>query len=571
MKDTAYYQQGFAMPVILITAMALVTLMLALSQAIMSMRNTVNYSYYTQLAEESAEAGTVYAEACIEKNGREPGWTAANPLTQSSDCSGNQHTYDASTISGNNASIPIRFTIGAIDKTPGNVNIPALGTSTMPGTSTPITGSVTRSITWATDLIAARSVSGAYRTCGIMTGAVYCWGRNAVGQLGNGAHSSITTQPGGEDANVDKLTPVKVVREPGVMAGKTVVDMFAAAYHNCALTSDGKVYCWGYNANGQLGTGDTVNRDKPVEVKGALEGKVVTAIGGAYYTSCAIAGGKIYCWGHSTYGTAGTGTSTASITTPTLVKTGVTNGLTATYTATKLSTSGSMSYNMCAIVSGKAYCWGRNRFGEVGDNSKTTRYEPRAVTTTGVLSGKTVTDITSDGNDGDATAHVCAVADGKAYCWGENSDGALGNNSTTDSSVPVAVNTSGTLSGKTITRIVAGQYHTCALTSEKKISCWGNAQNGRLGNNSSLGTSKIPVYIYQNGQITHVENGVTIVEEIVDLGGGTNRGCAVVVSGKTFCWGLNSSAGQIGDGTRTDRSVPTESTFFRPQNNNFIY
>lgn len=570
MNNKTYREQGFALPVILITAMSLVILMLALSQAIMSMRNTVNYSYYSQLAEESAEAGTVYAEACIEKNGREPGWTTTNPLTQSSDCYGSQHTYDASTVNGDNASIPIRFTIGAIEKTPSSVNIPALGLSTMPGASTPITGSVSRSITWATDLIAARSVSGAYRTCGIMTGAVYCWGRNAVGQLGNGTHSSITTQPDGEDANVDKSTPVKVVREPGVMSGKTVVDMFAAAYHNCALTSDGKVYCWGYNANGQLGTGDTANRDKPVEVKGALEGKVVTAIGGAYYTSCAIAEGKIYCWGHSTYGTAGTGASVTSITTPTLVKTGVTNGLSAGYTASKLSTSGSMSYNMCAIVSGKAYCWGRNRFGEVGDNSTTTRYEPRAVTATGVLSGKTITDITSDGYDNANTAHACVVADGKAYCWGDNGSGVLGNNSTTDSSVPVAVNTTGVLSGKTITRIVAGQYHTCALTSEKKVACWGNGQYGRLGNNSTT-TSRVPVHIYQNGQITHVENGVTIVEEITDLGGGTNRGCAVVVSGKTYCWGVNSTAGQIGDGTRTDRTVPTESTFFRPQNNNFIY
>ncbi len=563
MKQHISNEQGFAMPVILITAMSIVILMLALSQAIMSMRNAINFSYYSQLAEESAEAGTIYTKACLDINNRSQTWTAANPLTQSSDCNGSPNTFAASTINGVNASIPIRFTVGNIGLTPSSVDISATGSATMPGASSAITGTVNRSITWQTNLVAAKSASGAYRTCGVLSGAVYCWGRNAAGQLGNGAHSAGATQPDTADPAVDSSIPVKVVREPGVLAGKNVVDMFAAAYHNCALTSEGKVYCWGYNANGQLGTGDTANRDKPVEVKGALEGKVVTSVGGSYYTSCAVAEGKIYCWGNSTYGTAGTGSSVTSITTPTLVQANVTGGLSSTYTATKLSGSGSMSYTMCAIADGKAYCWGRNRYGEVGDNSTTVRYQPRAVTaTSGLLGGKTVTDITSDGDESSSTVHSCAVADSKAYCWGDNGSGVLGNNSTTDSKVPVAVNVSGVLSGKTITRIVAGQQHVCALTSEAKVACWGNGQYGRLGNNS-VTTSRVPVHIYQNGQISG--------EQIVDIGGGTNRGCVVVTSGKSYCWGVNSTAGQIGDGTKTDRSVPTEAIFLRPENNNFIY
>lgn len=550
------------MPVILITSMMLVIVLLALSQTIMSIRNSVNYSYYSKLAQESAEAGSIYAAACYSSYDKNQNWgnTTSTYLTQSSNCSGNQTAYASSTTGG-----PIQFSIGNLSITPSSISIASNGTMTAPGASTPVTGVLNRSITWAATLSAAKSASGAYRTCGVLSGAVYCWGRNAVGQLGNGVHSSVSTQPDYDDPLVSSNTPVKVVRETGVMAGKTVVDMFAAAYHNCALTSEGKVYCWGYNNYGQIGDGTTINRDKPVEVKGLLEGKVVTSIGGTYYTSCAIAEGQIYCWGNSTYGTAGIGTATATITTPTLVKTGVTNGLNNTYNATKLSTSGSYSYNMCAIVDSKAYCWGRNRYGEVGDNSTTTRNEPRAVTAaTGVLLGKTITDITSDGYDGDSTTHSCAIANAVAYCWGDNTNGVLGNNSTTDSLVPVAVYAtgSGVLTGKTISRIVAGEYHTCALTTEAKIACWGNGQYGRLGNNSTT-TSKVPVLIYQNGQISG--------QTIVDLGGGTNRGCAIVASGKSYCWGVNNSAGQIGDGTRTDRSVPTESTFLRPINNNFLY
>lgn len=551
------------MPIVIITSGALIVLMLALLQSIVSMRTITNYSYYNKLAEEAAEAGTVYAGACLEANGRTPTWgsTSTTSLTEHSDCNGTQNVFAATTTSGVYASLPIKFTVGAIEATPSSVNIASIGSTTMPGMSLPILGYINKSITWPVSLIGQRSVSGAYRTCGIMSGAVYCWGRNAVGQLGNGVHSAITTDPSDEDPAVDTLTPVKVVREVGVLSGKYVEDIFAAAYHNCALTDEGKVYCWGHNNYGQLGTGDKLNRDKPVEVKGLLEGKVVTAIGGTNNTSCAIAEGKIYCWGNGASGTVGNGSTTSSNTTPTAVVTGVTNGLSSSYTATKLSSSGSLSATMCAVADGKAYCWGHNAYGQVGDGSTTNRTAPRKVVDTGVLSGKTVTDISQDGSSGETT-HACAVANGRAYCWGDNGNGVLGNNSTTDSTTPVAVSTSGVLNGKTITRIVAGMYHTCAMTSEDKIVCWGYNGYGQLGNNSTT-TSRVPVYIYQNGQI--------VDEVISDLGGGTNRGCAVVKSGKSYCWGLNSSAGQIGDGTRINRKVPTESIFLRPQNNEFIY
>ena len=81
-------------------------------------------------------------------------------------------------------------------------------------------------------------------------------------------------------------------------------------------------------------------------------------------------------------------------------------------------------------------------------------------------------------------AHTCALADGQAYCWGDNTNGQLGNNSTTQSLVPVAVNTSGVLAGKTVTSISAGNSHTCALA-DGQAYCWGVNTNGRLGNNST--------------------------------------------------------------------------------------
>lgn len=548
------FQFGFAMPIIIMTSTMLILIALALLQAIVSMRTFTNYSYYSKLAEESAEAGSVYASACIDAYSRTQSWSGT--LTQKTDCTGTQQTgYVNSTGTAN-----IQFTVGAITVTPSSVNVPAQGSVTMPGISAPVTGVINRSTVWNTDTTSQRSASGTSRTCGVLSGNVYCWGKNSYGQLGN-------------NTTTDSLIPVKVYKESGVLAGKSVSDMFAAQDHNCAIAS-GEVYCWGRNNYGQLGDGTTTNRLKPVKVGGALAGKTVTEVGGTSFASCAIAEGKIYCWGYNGYGSVGKNTTTTSYTTPTIVATaadGVTGGLASTYTATKL-TSGSRSANMCAIADGKAYCWGPNKAGQIGNNATpgSTIYKaPTAVYASGVLSGKTVTAISQDGYSDVAGSptpppytHVCAVADGAVYCWGENNSGQLGNASTTDSKVPVAVSTSGVLSGKTLTDVVSGISHSCALSSLGKVYCWGGNSSGALGDNTTS-TRTSPVAVYE-------ESGGLLSATVTTIAGGANRGCATISAGKSFCWGLNSD-GQIGDGTTTNRLKPTESLFLRPKNDDYLY
>ena len=151
----------------------------------------------------------------------------------------------------------------------------------------------------------------------------------------------------------------------------------------------------------------------------------------------------------------------------------------------------------CALdSSGAAYCWGLNSSGQLGNNSVTQSLVPVAVTTSGVLSGKTLTQITA-GN-----AHTCALdSSGAAYCWGANGNGQLGNNTTTRSLVPVAVTTSGVLSGETLTQITGGSAHTCALDSTGAAYCWGANGNGQLGNSSTT-QSLVPVAVTTSGVLS---------------------------------------------------------------------
>lgn len=138
---------------------------------------------------------------------------------------------------------------------------------------------------------------------------------------------------------------------------------------------------------------------------------------------------------------------------------------------------------------GEVYCWGGNDYGQLGNNTTTDSLVPVAVdNTSGALAGKNVTAIDAGSH------HTCAVADGQAFCWGENYSGQLGNNTITDSLVPAAVDTtSGVLAGKTITAITTGAAHWCALANAQAF-CWGGTLTGQLGNNATL-KSKVPVAV----------------------------------------------------------------------------
>lgn len=576
-------QRGFALPVIIFMSTAIMIAGLATLQVVVSLRAYGLSQYYIKIAEEAAEAGTIYASACLENNNRTQTWgaddnnpvTTPNPLTQDTYCDGTDYQPGTSVLVANDSRIKTEFIVGNLDYVSSNatqvysVQISAKGFAKIKtGATSSVTktyqATVKKTIVWNTSLNSSRSVSGTYRTCTIMSGSVYCWGRNARGQLGNGQSTGGNPE---NSSSADSYIPVKVRKDTGVLAGKVVDDMFAAQFHNCALAS-GKVYCWGWNNNGQLGQGNTTDSSVPVEVKGALLGKTVTAIGGSGNTSCAIAEGKIYCWGSNSSGTVGVNTTTSYYTTPQLVVAGNTSTtLPSSYTATKLSTSGSRSYLMCAIADGKAYCWGPNEVGQVGDGTTTTpRRLPTKVLDTGVLSGKTITSISQDGYIDSASGaypHVCVVANGSLYCWGENNSGQLGRaaGNTTDSSSPVAVYASGVLSGKTIQDVGAGLRHTCALAGGE-VYCWGLNSSGQVGDNTTT-TRYVPVKVYQE---TNVLQGITVNS----IGAGANRGCAVTANAKAFCWGLNSD-GQIGDGTLINRKKPTESLFLRPKNNQYIY
>lgn len=321
----------------------------------------------------------------------------------------------------------------------------------------------------STDVLANKVLTtvsaGNNHSCAVAGGAAYCWGSNAKGQLGDGS-------------TVNSTVPVAVT---GLPANKTVTDVSAGQTHTCAVAG-GAAYCWGDNLHGYLGNNSLTSSSLPVAVTGVLADKTVTDVSTGVFHTCAAAGGAAYCWGSNTQGQLGND-STVNSSVPVTV---TTTGVLADKTVTTVSSGG---YHTCTDTGGAAYCWGYNSKGQLGDNSITQSNVP--VTVTGALTGKTVTSVEA------GIRHTCAVANGAAYCWGENAYGELGNNSTTQSNFPVAVSTEGVLFGKTVTAVSSGLGLSCAIA-DGAAYCWGSNPNGKLGNNSTT-DSTVPTAVDTTG------------------------------------------------------------------------
>ena len=557
--------------------------------------------YYYKLAQEAGEAGTAYANACLNSNNTEQSWGSVpggtGPLRPYTNCKGAAAFYGNKYVF-ENSKLRTTFEVGNLEaSTKGASSGVALSAATAQISSTgrvelmsggsivkTYTAIVKKAVTWPADLKAARVVSGTYRTCALMSNNVWCWGNsNEMGTLGDGLQKN--------EANV----PVKVWQVGDMKDGK-IIDIFTAQFHSCVLTELSgvrRVYCWGSNDKGQLGNGQSGNGKYsavPVKVGGDIVGKNVTAIGGTGDVSCAIADGKIYCWGSNEEGELGYKAPRHPTLSsyPVPVATGGTTGsdaywrLQPGYKAVKLSTSGSRSQTMCAIMdTGIAYCWGQARFGQTGSTDFDSHYNyGQPVRVTGISN---VTDISQDGYPYGAAhlashysraPHVCAIASGRVYCWGGAEDGQSGDSAYDDPTyktytVPKEVKG---LPGVP-KRIAVGIGHSCALMelsdNEHKVYCWGANEAGQLGESDEKNKSDLP-YSRTPRPVRVGVNGLPPSEDVVTLAAGANRGCAIMTNKRAYCWGLNTD-GQIGDGTRANRFSPTESLFLRPVQNRYIY
>ncbi len=336
--------------------------------------------------------------------------------------------------------------------------------------------------------------TGRYHTCARGgDGSLWCWGLNSSGQLGDGTSTSSTS-------------PVTVLS--GV-AGVTLGEA-----HTCAWLDDGSARCWGLNANGQLGDGTTVSSATPVAVAG-LAG-VTQMVAGVAHTCALLTDGTVQCWGANAAGELGDGTVTSRGTAASV------SGLTGAQSL-------AAGYNhTCAVrTGGDVVCWGYNFHGQLGDGTRTQRETPVTVAITGAEQLEA------------GVGHTCArLTAGTVSCWGDNQSGQLA-----DPMVGVRRATPGPISGLSdAVELGGGAYHICARRMNGTLRCWGSNLYGQLGDGTGTGAGPVDVMFSEPARA-------------VSRGPASNHSCVQLADGSALCWGLN-SAGQLGDGTTTDRPAP---------------
>jgi len=304
-----------------------------------------------------------------------------------------------------------------------------------------------------------------------------------------------------------------------------VASVSAGGSHTCALTTAGAVKCWGENSSGQLGDGTVISRLTPVDVSGLSSGVSAISAGGDH--TCALTStGAVYCWGNNFYGQVGNSSNLNRLV-PVVVSGPLVVAAVSAGGGHDLGGHTGGGHNCLVTTSSNVYCWGDNSSGQLGINSTDNQRKPTKIYSFLVAS------ISSGGK------HTCALtASGAAWCWGYNFYGQVGNNSTSDELTPVSV--SGLSSG--VTSISAGGRHTCALTSAGGVKCWGRNIDGELGDDST-----------QN-RITPV-NVFGLTNGVASISAGGYHTCARITGGTVKCWGYN-LYGQLGNGTTTSSPIP---------------
>jgi alpha-tubulin suppressor-like RCC1 family protein len=336
--------------------------------------------------------------------------------------------------------------------------------------------------------------AGGRHTCALRgDGSLWCWGRNNLGQIGDGG-------------TINRDRPTRVMSRTN-----DIKQVAAGDTHTCALIGDGTLACWGGIRTLGLAPGLLPAQTLPASIDGLPPSSRLVA--GDTHT-CALADGGVYCFGLSDLGQAGERVAGRTVG-PTRI-TGMDG-------ATDLDAG---STHTCAVVPEAARCWGGGSFGQLGvpriDSGASVKPSPAAPWKQ-IAAG---------------LRHTCALtAVGEVFCWGRAGEGQLGDGAPVLWTAPQPL-----VELRDLTALAAGSEHTCALSRTGLVFCWGRGDYGQLASTDVAGSST-PVAVSLPGVAVQISAGGAFT-------------CARLADGDVVCWGRG-NRGQIGDGANADRRRAT--------------
>ncbi|MDP9074786.1 MAG: hypothetical protein M3N98_11545, partial [Actinomycetota bacterium] len=336
-------------------------------------------------------------------------------------------------------------------------------------------------------------------------------------------YTALGTDGAGHSADVTATTSFAITPDgscTGAVCTPTGPDMppwsavSAGAYHSVAIGTDGTLWAWGLNANGQVGDGTTTDRHAPVEIGGDTHWQSVAA--GGSHTVAIKSDGTLWAWGYNFNGQLGDGTA-ADRHAPVQIGTD----------SRWKSVAAGYRHTVAIKTDGTLWAWGLNANGQVGDGSTTDRHAPVQIGT------DTHWQSVSAG-----LGHTVAIkTGGTLWSWGLNANGQLGNGTINESHSPGMIG----LVTDSWQSVAAGSSHTVAIKSGGTLWSWGYNFYGQLGDGTTVDQ--------------HAPEQITSDNRWGSLAAGFGHSVAVKTNGMLYAWGYNFS-GQLGDGTVADRHVP---------------
>ncbi len=322
---------------------------------------------------------------------------------------------------------------------------------------------------------------------------LFCWGLNSSGQIGNGHDYAIRQ-------------PVLVAKESD---WKDIATSAAQCSHTCGIKSDRSLWCWGKNSDGQLGLGNYIFQQHPVPI---AQGRTWQSIALARHTCGILLDGSLWCWGINEHYQLGTGDKTIR-----LLPTRISDADTWNTVATNF------NYSCGVKTDHSLWCWGE-LFSKTDGRAEIALKSPQKL---------------ADGEWKTLSAgqnHLCGIQQkGSLWCWGINSQGQLGDKTTTTHDTP-------TIIGDDVWREISiGFEHTCGIQQNGSLWCWGSNAFGQLG---VIGPSKVthPLQIAKTQTWTHISAGDSYT-------------CGIQTDGSLWCWGWGLN-GELGLGNPSQALTP---------------
>ena len=343
-----------------------------------------------------------------------------------------------------------------------------------------------------------------------------CWGLNTHGEMGDGTSGSTVYSP----TNVS------------IPQSKTVASLSSSSLSEtmCAVMGDGSLYCWGENDYGQMGIGtkctygsyingcngrEGVSNPSPVQLP---SGRTATAVSLGEGHACAIMDdGSVWCWGNNEEGQLGVGNTSNSGSwrySPNQV-------LTPTGVTASAITAG-LKHSCLVATDGRVFCWGFGDAGRLGIGSQNSQIIPTQVSTNSLFVSISA-----------GESHTCGITDlGEALCWGSGWQGVLGNGDLNEYWTPEPVSLP---SGTVVVSITTGYDHTCVVTEDKDLYCWGSDDNNRLNTEYICSGSDITNGCYYDSRVMPAISQ-TPTGAVASVAGYSFT-CAILANGGVYCSG----------------------------------